>query len=73
MRELLLGLVGGLIVIVTAWFSRACVSRDASHSERAIDKATTSHEKEVEVVEEILEGGSPETDLADLINEKLND
>tara|TARA_R100001086_G_scaffold208035_2_gene123852 strand:+ start:996 stop:1217 length:222 start_codon:yes stop_codon:yes gene_type:complete len=72
-RELLLGLVGGLIVIVTAWFSRSSVSRDASHSERAIDKATTSHEKEVEVVEEILEGGSPETDLADLINEKLND
>ena len=73
MRELLLGLVGGLIVIVTAWFSRACVSRDASHSERVLDKATTTHEEEVEVVEEILEGESPEADLADLINEKLND
>ena len=72
MRELLLGLVGGVILVVTAWVSRSC-SRDESPSQRALDRATSSPEEEVEVVEEILEGDSPEEDLSALINEKLND
>ncbi len=72
MSELLLGLLGGVIVVVTAFVTRFLSKRDASHSGRVIEKAVTSHEAKVEEVEEILDGPTPEEDLADLINEKLN-
>jgi hypothetical protein len=71
MRDLLLGLVGGLIVVVTAWVTRLLSKRDASPSEKALDKAATLHKVNVEEVEEILEGKTPEEGLAALINEKM--
>jgi hypothetical protein len=71
MSDLLLGLVGGLIVVVTAWVTRLLSKRDASPSDRALDKAASLHKVNVEEVEEILEGKTPEEGLAALINEKM--
>lgn len=71
MTDLLLGLVGGLLVAVTAWVTRLLSKRDASPSEKALDKAAALHEVHVEEVEEILEGKTPEEGLAALINEKI--
>ena len=71
MTDLLLGLVGGLLVVVTAWVTRLLSKRDASPSEKALDKAAALHEVHVEEVEEILEGKTPEEGLAALINEKI--
>jgi len=71
MTDLLLGLVGGLIVVVTALVTRYLTRRGASPSAKALDKATSKHDVIVEEVETILEGQTPEEDLAELINERL--
>ena len=70
MRDLLLGLGGGLLVAAVAWIT-SFSKRKASQSKRIIAKATASHEANVEEVEEILEGKTPEEGLAALINERL--
>jgi hypothetical protein len=71
MTDLLLGLVGGLIVVVTALVTRFLTRRGASPSARTLDKATSKHDVLVEEVETILEGKTPEEGLAALINEKM--
>jgi hypothetical protein len=72
MSELLLGLVGGLIVVVTAFVTRLLSrSGDASSTQKVVDKAVTSHEAKVEEVEEILKGKTPEEGLAAIINESF--
>ena len=71
MNDLLLGLVGGFIVVVTALITRLVVGRGASPSAKVLDKATSKHEVIVEEVEAILEGKTPEEGLAALINERL--
>lgn len=72
MTELLLGLVGGLIVVVTALVTRFfSKGGDASPTQKVVDKAAVVHEKRVKEVEEILEGKTPEEGLAALINEKI--
>ena len=71
MTDLLLGLVGGLIVVVTALVTRYLTRRGASPSAKALDKATSKHDVLVEEVETILEGKTPEEGLAALINERL--
>jgi hypothetical protein len=69
-RDLLIGLGGGLLVAAVAWIT-SFSKRKASQSKRVIAKATASHEANVEEVEEILEGKTPEEGLAALINERL--
>jgi hypothetical protein len=69
MRDLLLGVVGGLVVALVAWFS-SFGKRKASLRKRALDNAISKHEAVVQEVEEILEDDSPEEDLADMINKK---
>ena len=59
MTDLLLGLVGGLLVAVTAWVTRL------------LSKAAALHEVHVEEGEESLAGKTPEEGLAALINEKI--
>jgi hypothetical protein len=72
MSELLLGLVGGLIVVVTAFVTRLLSKGgDASSTQKVVDKAVTSHEAKVEEVEEILKGKTPEEGLAAIINESF--
>ena len=73
MTDLLLGLIGGLVVVVTAFVTRFLTKRDASPSNKVVDKAAVVHEAKVEEVEEILEGPTPEEGLAALINESFND
>jgi hypothetical protein len=72
MSELLLGLVGGVIVVVTAFVTRLLSKgSDASSAKKVVDKAVTSHEAKVEEVEEILKGKTPEEGLAAIINESF--
>ena len=74
MTELLLGLVGGLIVVVTAFVTRLLSKGgDASSTQKVVDKAAVVHEKRVEEVEEILEGEKPEEGLAAIINEAFDE
>ena len=70
MRDLLIGLGGGLIVAAVAWFT-SLSKRKASHSERVVTKAIATHEAEVEEIVKILDGDTPEQGLADLINKDL--
>lgn len=69
MIEILLGVVGGLVVAVVAWFA-SMAKRKSPPLRKALDNATSNHEVVVQEVEEILEGDTPEQDLADLINKK---
>jgi len=74
MTELLLGLVGGLIVVVTAFVTRFfSKGGDASYAKKVVDKTAVVHEKRVEEVEEILEGKTPEEGLAAIINEAFDE
>ena len=70
MRDLLVGLVGGLLIAFAAWISSK--RRASHHTQQAIDKAIDKHEQVITEVEEVLDGPTPEEDLANMINEKLN-
>ena len=72
MSELLLGLVGGVIVVVTAFVTRLLSKGSgASFETKVVATAVTSHEAKVEEVEEILKGKTPEEGLAAIINESF--
>tara|TARA_R110002020_G_scaffold45619_1_gene130386 strand:+ start:25 stop:240 length:216 start_codon:yes stop_codon:yes gene_type:complete len=69
MIELLLGIVGGLVVALVAWFA-SLTKRKSPPLRKALDNATSKHELVVQEVEAILVEDSPEENLADLINKK---